>query len=128
MNNKPGFTNIDEYIATFPEQVQIKLQEMRATIQAAAPEAKEKISYQMPAFDLQGTLVYFAGWKNHIGFYAMPSGNEQYKAEIAKYENAKGSVKFPLSEPLPVDLVTKIVKFRVAENMERARLKSSSKK
>jgi uncharacterized protein YdhG (YjbR/CyaY superfamily) len=128
MVNKNVYKNIDEYIANFPKQVQEKLQEMRETIRAAAPQAIEKISYQMPAFDLKGTLVYFAGWKNHIGFYAMPSGNEKFREEISRYQNAKGSVKFPLSEPLPLELVTIIVKFRVAENLEKARLKSSKNK
>ena len=128
MDKISGYKNIDEYIATFPKEIQERLQQMRETIKAAAPEAVEKISYQMPAFDLKGTLVYFAGWKNHIGFYAMPSGNEEFREEISRYENAKGSVKFPLSEPLPLDLITKIVKFRVTENIEKARLKSSNKK
>ena len=123
-NKKAGFTSIDEYIATFPEEVRAKLQQIRETIKAAAPDAEEKISYQMPTFALKGNLVHFAAHKNHIGFYPMPSAIEAFKEEIARYESAKGSIQFPLDEPVPLDLITRIVKLRVAENMKKAELKS----
>lgn len=126
--NKGGFTSIDEYIATFPEAIQAILQEVRATIKAAAPDAKEKISYQMPTFDLKGNLVHFAAFKNHIGFYPTPSGTEAFKEEIARYQGAKGSIRFPLEEPMPFDLITRIVKMRVAENLKKAEMKSRNRK
>jgi uncharacterized protein YdhG (YjbR/CyaY superfamily) len=97
---KAGFTSIDEYIATFPEDVQKILEALRATIKAAAPEAEEKISYQMPTFALKGNLVHFAAYKNHIGFYPAPRGIEAFKDELANYEGAKGTVRFPLDKPL----------------------------
>ncbi len=111
---------MDEYIASFPEETQAKLRELRATIRAAAPEAEEKISYQMPTFFLKGNLVYFAAWKKHIGFYAIPSANEAFKDELAAYTVSKGAVQFPLDQPLPVDLITRMVRFRVEENLARA--------
>jgi uncharacterized protein YdhG (YjbR/CyaY superfamily) len=125
---RSGFASIDEYIATFPEATQKILQAIRATIKAAAPEAKEKISYQMPTFDLKGNLVHFAAFKNHIGFYPTPSGTEAFKDEIAKYQAGKGSIRFPLDEPMPLDLITRIVKLRVAENLQKAKIKSRKKK
>jgi uncharacterized protein YdhG (YjbR/CyaY superfamily) len=127
-NKKAGFTSIDEYIATFPEDIQKILQEIRATIQAAAPDAKEKISYQMPTFDLKGNLVHFAAFRNHIGFYPTPSGTEAFKAEIARYQGAKGSIRLPLDEPMPLDLISRIVKMRVAENLKKAQEKARKKK
>ena len=127
-SGKKGFASIDEYIATFPEPVQVKLQEMRAAIKAAAPEATEKISYQMPTFDLKGNLVHFAAFKSHIGFYPTPSGTEAFKEELAKYASGKGSIQFPLNEPLPLDLIDRIVKLRVAENLKKAEEKSKKKK
>jgi uncharacterized protein YdhG (YjbR/CyaY superfamily) len=126
--NKGGFVSIDEYIATFPKETQKILEELRATIKAAAPEAKEKISYQMPAFALKGNLVYFAAWKNHIGFYPTPSGTQEFMQELSIYEGEKGSIKFPIDKPLPLKLIKKIVKFRVAENLKKAEIKSSRKK
>jgi len=117
---KAGFATVDEYIASFPEETQVKLQELRSTIRAAAPEAEEKISYQMPTFFLKGNLVYYAAWKKHIGFYAIPSANEAFQDELAAYTVSKGAVQFPLDQPLPVDLVTRMVRFRVAENLARA--------
>lgn len=114
---------IDRYIDGFPEPVRSKLTELRATIHAAAPEATEKISYQMPTFYLDGNLVHFAAFKNHIGFYPTPSGVEQFKDELAKYKGAKGSVQFPLDEPLPLRLIARIVKHRVAENKAAAAAK-----
>lgn len=128
MENKTGsHASIDEYIALFPKDIQKKLEELRATIKAAAPDAKEKISYQMPTFDLYGNLVHFAAHKNHIGFYPTPSGIDAFKNELSVYEGAKGSVQFPLDKPLPLKLIRKIVKFRVAENVEKAEIKSSRK-
>lgn len=116
-------SNIDEYIGAFPNDVQEILEKVRATIQKAAPEAKEKISYSMPAFEQNGILVYFAAFKNHIGLYALPSGHEAFKDELSKYKSGKGSVQFPLDQPMPFDLITKIVKFRVQENLEKAKKK-----
>jgi uncharacterized protein YdhG (YjbR/CyaY superfamily) len=126
--NKAGYGSIDEYIATFPGDVQKKLQEMRTTIKKAAPEATEKISYQMPTFYLHGNLVHFAAFKNHIGFYPVPSGIEAFREELSAYENSKGGVRFPFSKPLPLDLITRIVRFRVAENLKNAELKARKKK
>lgn len=116
-------SNIDEYIGTFPDDVQEILEKIRITIQKAAPDAKEKISYSMPAFEQNGIVVYFAAFKNHIGLYALPSGHEAFKDELSKYKSGKGSVQFPLDQPMPFDLITKIVKFRVQENLEKAKKK-----
>lgn len=127
-SSKPGFSSIDEYIATFPADIQKILQELRATIRAAAPEAQEKISYQMPTFFLNGNLVHFAAFKNHIGFYPAPVGIEEFKEELAPYAGAKGSVRFPLDQPLPLELVSRIVKFRVAGNLKNAPQKAARKK
>jgi uncharacterized protein YdhG (YjbR/CyaY superfamily) len=120
----PGFNSIDEYIAMCPEDVQGKLQALRATIHAAAPDAEEKISYQMPTFYLKGNLVHFAAMKNHIGFYPTSSGVAAFQDELSKYEGSKGAIRFPKSEPLPMDLITRIVKFRVTENLSRAEAKA----
>jgi uncharacterized protein YdhG (YjbR/CyaY superfamily) len=129
MESKPaGYVSIGEYIATFPKDIQKILEELRATIKAAAPDAKEKISYQIPTFDLEGNLVHFAAYKNHIGFYPTPSGILAFKNELSIYESAKGSVQFPLDKPLPLKLISRIVKFRVAENLKKAELKSRKKK
>lgn len=111
-----NFQNIDDYIAKFPEDVQKVLEQIRVTIQKAAPQAEEAISYQIPTFKLNGNLVHFAAWKNHIGFYPTPSGTKEFQKEIAKYVFAKGSIQFPLNEPMPLALITKIVNFRVKEN------------
>ena len=127
-SKKAGFTSIDEYIATFPEDTQKILKELRKTIKAAAPKAEEKISYQMPTFALHGNLVHFAAFKNHIGFYPTPSGIQEFKDELSIYEGAKGSVKFPIDRPLPLKLISKIVKFRVAENIKNAEAKSTTGK
>jgi uncharacterized protein YdhG (YjbR/CyaY superfamily) len=101
---------------------------MRATIKETAPEATEKISYQMPTFYLNGNLVHFAAFKSHIGFYPVPTGIEKFKKELSVYKTTKGAVQFPLDQPLPLDLVRKIVKFRVAENLRKAEEKSHQKK
>ena len=116
-------TTIDEYIAQFPDDIQIILQNIRRIVHDAAPEAQEKIAYQMPTFTLNGNLVHFAAFKNHIGFYPTPSGTEKFKKEIASYKAAKGSIQFPLDRPIPYDLITKIVKFRVKENLAKAKKK-----
>ena len=121
--NRTQATNIDAYIAGFPIEVQRKLEEIRTAIRKAAPEAEETISYAIPTFKLQGNLVHFAAFKNHIGFYPAPGGIEAFKKELSSYEGAKGSVQFPLEDPLPLDLITKIVKFRVKENLEKAKTK-----
>jgi uncharacterized protein YdhG (YjbR/CyaY superfamily) len=124
-NKKAGFTTIDEYIALFPEDIQNKLQELRAAIRASAPGAIEKISYQMPAFVQNGILVYFAAFKNHISFFPTSSGVQAFQQELAEYAGSKGTVRFPLDRPLPLDLISKIVKFRVAENLKNAAGKSN---
>jgi uncharacterized protein YdhG (YjbR/CyaY superfamily) len=116
--------NIDEYIGAFPNNIQEILEKVRATIQEAAPDAKEKISYSMPAFEQNGIVVYFAAFKNHIGLYALPTGHEAFKEELSQYKSGKGSVQFPLNQPMPFDLITKIVKFRVKENVEKAKKKA----
>ena len=115
-SSKGAPTTIDEYIAGFPPDVQERLRQMRAVIHAAAPEATEAISYQMPTFRLNGNLVHFAAFKNHIGFYPAPQGIEAFQEELSKYKGAKGSVQFPLSEPIPFDLVTRIVQYRAWQN------------
>jgi uncharacterized protein YdhG (YjbR/CyaY superfamily) len=117
ITNKPN--NINEYIATFPEETQKLLEQLRLTIKEAAPEAEEVISYQMPAFRLNGILVYFAAYKNHIGFYPSGSGIANFKEEIQTFKNSKGTVQFPINNPLPIELISKIVKYRVNENLQR---------
>ncbi len=121
------FQNIDEYIAGFPEDIQEKLERLRAVIRKAAPQATEIISYNMPAFALEGSLVYFAGYKHHIGFYPTSTPMKVFREEIAVYKNSKGAIQFPLDKPIPAGLVTRIVKFRVKENKERAALKKKKK-
>jgi uncharacterized protein YdhG (YjbR/CyaY superfamily) len=116
-------TNTDAYIAGFPPEVQEKLQAIRQTIQQAAPAAEECISYGMPAFRLNGPLVYFAGFKNHIGLYALPSGNQAFNKALSAYKMGKGSIQFPLEKPLPLALIAKIVRFRAKENLNKAKQK-----
>ena len=116
MNKENLPQNIDEYIAAFPKDVREMLEEIRAVINKTAPEAIKKISCQMPTFFLKGNLVHFAAFTNHIGFYATPFGIEKFKDEISKYKLAKGSVQFPIDKPLPLNLITKIVKYRVKKN------------
>ena|SRR5436190_19619546 len=122
--SKSGITSIDEYIAAAPKEIRPILEEIRATIKAAAPEATERISYGMPTFFLNGNLVHFAAHKNHIGFYPTPSGIEKFKKELSKYEGAKGSVQFPLDQPMPLELIRKIVLFRVKENLAKKKTPS----
>ncbi|KAF0110325.1 MAG: hypothetical protein FD147_1710 [Chloroflexi bacterium] len=126
-SDKKGFNSIDEYIATFPTEVQKILEELRAAIKASAPDAEEKISYQMPTFALRGNLVHFAAWKNHIGFYPTSSGTQAFKHELSVYEGAKGSIKFPIDKPLPLELIRRIVTFRVTENLEKIEIKSGKR-
>ncbi|MBK8255767.1 MAG: DUF1801 domain-containing protein [Polyangiaceae bacterium] len=117
---------IDEYIATFPPEVQAILQKVRSTIQKVAPDATETINYQIPTFVLNGNLVHFAGYKNHIGFYPGAAGIAQFQSEITEYKNAKGSVQFPLTDPIPYPLIERIVQFRVEQN--RAKTKKTKKR
>lgn len=119
----PKPANIDEYIGGFPNDVQEILEKIRMTIHKAAPDAKEKISYSMPAFEQNGIVVYFAAYKKHIGLYALPSSYSVFKEALSKYKSGKGSVQFPLDQPMPFDLITKIVKFRVKENLEKVKNK-----
>jgi uncharacterized protein YdhG (YjbR/CyaY superfamily) len=111
---------IDEYIAGFPPDVQEILSKVRDTIREAAPDAEETIKYGIPTFTLNGNLVHFAGYKKHVGFYPTPSGIEKFKDQLSIYESSKGAVQFPLDKPIPLDLISRIVKFRVQENLERA--------
>ena len=126
--NTPKAKDIDEYIAGFPPEVQVLLEELRSTIKVAAPDAEETISYQMPAFKLHGILVYFAAYKNHIGFYPTGAGIEHFKKEVSAYEGSKGTVRFPLDQLMPLDLISHIVKFRVKENLEKVELKKVRKR
>lgn len=125
---KRDFRSIDEYIATFPEDIQVRLQAIRAAIHAAAPDAMERISYQMPTFALHGNLVHFAVLKNHIGFYPTPSGIDAFKEETTRYKSTKGALQFPLDQPLPLELIGKIVQFRLAENRSKAAAKAGQTK
>jgi uncharacterized protein YdhG (YjbR/CyaY superfamily) len=121
--------NIDEYIARFPHDVQEILEKIRVTIRKAAPDAEETMSYQMPTFTLKGKyLVYFAAYKKHIGLYPAPIGIAEFTEDLAAYESGKGTLKFPFDKPIPFDLITKIVKFRVAENLDKAAAKAPKRK
>ena len=112
--------DVDSYILSFPEEIQKHLNQVRKTIKSQAPGAEEGISYGIPGYKLNGkTLVYFAAFKNHIGFYATPQGNEAFAKELSVYKQGKGSVQFPVTEPMPISLISRIVKFRVAENSEK---------
>ena len=113
--DKKSYHNIDNYISDFPENVALILNKIRLCIQQSAPNAEETISYNMPAFKQKKIVVYFAAFKNHIGFYALPSGNEAFQKEILRYKTGKGSIQFPLNEDIPYDLIQKIVEFRVQE-------------
>jgi uncharacterized protein YdhG (YjbR/CyaY superfamily) len=114
---------IDEYIADFPPDVQEILQKIRLTIRKAAPQAEETIKYRMPTFTLHGNLVHFAAFKRHIGFYPTPTGTKEFQKELAVYQGGKGSVQFPLDQPMPFGLISKIVKFRVKETLARQKQK-----
>ena len=119
-STKTQFSSIDEYIATFPEDVQKILEELRSTIKAAAPDAKEGISYNIPTFTLNGKyLIDFAGWQNHISIYPIPTGTDAFNKQVAKYAEGKGTLKFSLDKPLPLKLITKIVKLKLAESLKK---------
>ena len=126
--NKVTSKSIDEYIFRFSLDVQGILEMLRKVIKESAPDAEEKISYQMPTFVLHGNLVHFAAYKNHIGFYPTPSGIDAFKDELSEFKGAKGSVQFPIEKPIPYELISKIVKFRVAENIKKAEDKFKDKK
>ena len=114
-------TTIDAYIADFPKDVQERLEKVRATIRKAAPDAEEAIKYQIPTFVLNGNLIHFGGYKNHIGLYPGSKPIEEFRDELSKYEVSKGTVKFPLDKPLPMGLITKITKFCVKRNLAKKR-------
>ena len=116
--------NVEAYLADFPKEIQQILQEVRRTIKSNAPDAVELIAYGMPAYKLNGhPLVYFAAFKNHLGFYATPTGHEEFANELSKYKQGKGSVQFPIDEAMPLDLIARIVKFRVQENLAKPKKK-----
>lgn len=118
------FNSVDEYISTFPEDTQKALEGIRATIKAAVPAAEEFISYNMPAFKVNGEyFVHFSAWKNHIGMYPIPEGNEAFQKEVLKYKGAKSSLNFPLDKPMPLKFIVKVVNFRIAENLQRVKRK-----
>jgi uncharacterized protein YdhG (YjbR/CyaY superfamily) len=119
-----SFNNVDEYIALFSDDVQQQLQQLRQAIKEAAPDAAEVISYKMPAYQQNGPLVYFAAYKNHIGFYPTASGISNFVDEFKKYKSSKGAVQFPIDKPLPLALIKKIVKFKLKDNIEKAKLKN----
>lgn len=127
MNTKKTFRLVDEYINTFPKETKIKLQQLRNIIRETAPEAEEIISYNMPAYKTTGVLVYFAGYKSHIGFYPTSSGIIQFKNELSVYKNSKGAVQFPLDKPLPETLIKKMVLYRLSETRERQATKKKQK-
>ncbi len=120
--------DIDSFIATFPEETQKLLQQVRETIKKAAPEAEETINYGIPTFKLNGNLVHFSGYKNHIGFYPGASGIKTFEQELSIYKSAKGSVQFPIDQAMPLDLITKITKFRVQQNLEKTQTKKAGNK
>jgi uncharacterized protein YdhG (YjbR/CyaY superfamily) len=127
MTGQSGPTTIDEYIAAFPPDVQSILKRIRLTVRKAAPQAEEKISYRIPAFFMGGVLIYFAAFKNHIGVYPPVRGDEKLTEAIAPYRGEKGNLKFPLDEPIPYALVSRIVKLRVKQHKEKARSKRTKK-
>jgi len=125
---KTNFRSIDEYIAACPEESQAYLVQIRKLIHLLAPDAKEKISYQVACFELNSrNLVHFAGWKKHVSLYPVPAGSEAFEKEIEKYADGKGTVKFPLGQPLPLKLIHQIVKYRVADHLQNEKLKSSAR-
>jgi len=119
--------SIDEYIAAFPDDVQEVLEKIRLRIRKAAPDAEETVRYGLPTFRLEGNLVHFGAWREHVGFYPTPTGIEKFEKELSVYERAKGSVKFPLARPVPLALISRIVKFRVKENLDKAAAKAKKK-
>lgn len=126
VEKKTGFNSVDEYIASFPEATQKVLEEVRATIKSAVPGAREKISYQIAAFELNGkSFIHFAGWKSHISIYPIPAGTAVFNKEVSQYADGKGTVKFPLAKPLPLKLINQIIKYRVADHLKNTETKSS---
>lgn len=126
MEGKPAeFTNIDDYISRFDSEIQAKLLKMRAVIKMAAPEAEEKISYQMPTFYLAGNLVHFAAMKKHIGFYPTPSAIKAFEHRLTDYKCSKGAVQFPFDQPIPYELIEEMVKYRVVENLLKLEAKTN---
>jgi uncharacterized protein YdhG (YjbR/CyaY superfamily) len=125
---KKTIKDIGVYISNFPKDIQEILEKIRMTIRKAAPDAEETINYQIPTFTLKGNLVHFAAYKKHIGFYPTSTGIEKFKKELSAYQGAKGSVQFPLDKPIPYDLISEIVTFRVKENLERAGIKGNKGK
>jgi uncharacterized protein YdhG (YjbR/CyaY superfamily) len=121
------FKTVDEYLSTFPATTRRILQEVRQTIKKAAPQAEEVISYNMPAFKLHGVLVYYAAYQKHIGFYPTPSAIKAFEKQLAQYQNSKGAVQFPIDQPMPVELITKIVQFRVRENVAKEKAGKQTK-
>ena len=113
------FDSVDEYIGSFPEHIRVRLEEIRQLIKGLIPQAQEKISYQMPAFDLNGIVVWYAGYSKHIGFYPGADGIAAFRSELSGYKNAKGSVQFPLDKPLPVELISKMTRFRAEGNLKK---------
>lgn len=127
MKDKPTFSNTDEYIACFPIATQIILKQIRKTILLAAPKAEELISYQMPAFKQNGVLVYFAAYKNHIGFYPTASGIVAFQDEITEFKSSKGAIQFPINKPMPLDLIIRMVKYRIEADEIKFKKKKTSK-
>jgi uncharacterized protein YdhG (YjbR/CyaY superfamily) len=119
-----NFNTVDAYIAGFPIEIQKRLNDLRATIRKTAPQAEEVISYQMPAYKYKGMLLYFAAHKNHIGFYPASTGIEAFKNELSQYKRSKGTIQFPHDKPMPMKLITQIIKFRIIENDEKAERKN----
>ena len=128
MEIKKDYTTIDEYIDTFPEEVQKILRKLRIVIKEAAPDAVERISYRMPTFFQEGNLVHFAAFKNHIGFYPAPTGIQAFTHELSAYEQSKGAIRFPIDKSLPYEVIEKIVRFRVSENLKKAEEKKMKKR
>lgn len=127
-SKKAHFGSIDEYMATFPAETQKAMKEIRSTIKAIVPEAEEHISYNMPAFKVNGEyFANFAAWKNHIGMYPIPEGNVAFQEEVLNYKSAKSSLRFPLDKPMPLKFIAKVVKFRIAENLKNTKIKSYKK-
>lgn len=123
MEKNQTFKTIDEYIDQCPSEIQGRLREIRKIIKENAPDAEERISYQMPAFFKHGVIVYFAGQKNHLGFYPTSSGIEHFKAELAGYNFSKGAIQFPYDKPLPAELIRRITQFRLEENLKKVKPK-----
>lgn len=124
---KKDFSTVDEYIDSFPENIRRILEKIRETIKKAAPDAKEVISYRMPAFRLNGILVYFAAQQNHIGFYPTSKPIEVFRKQLARYQTSKGAVRFPFNKPIPFNLISKITKFRVKEDLNSHKNKAPKK-